>query len=62
MPRIRQVKRGKLTQLAIENFCNDLLKSLCRLLARKEATSGLCLKVSDKAGVLVYGMGRFPVS
>ena len=29
---------------------------------KKEATSGIRLKVSEKGGVSVYGMGRFPVT
>jgi hypothetical protein len=29
---------------------------------RKTATQGLSLKVSEKGGVSVYGLGRFPVT
>jgi len=29
---------------------------------RKTASEGLSLKVSDKGGVSVYGLGRFPVT
>jgi len=29
---------------------------------KKGATSGIRLKVSEKGGVSVYGMGRFPVT
>jgi len=29
---------------------------------RKTASQGLSLKVSDKGGVSVYGLGRFPVT
>jgi len=29
---------------------------------KKDATSGIRLKVSEKGGVSVYGMGRFPVT
>ena len=39
VPRIGKVKLGELTQTAIENFRDDLLKSLSRPLARKVFTS-----------------------
>lgn len=29
---------------------------------QKRATTGVSLKVSDKGGVSVYGLGRFPVT
>ncbi|HET9685683.1 MAG TPA: hypothetical protein VFP79_00750 [Pseudolabrys sp.] len=29
---------------------------------KKETSSGMRLKVSDKGGVSVYGLGRFPVT
>jgi hypothetical protein len=29
---------------------------------KKETTSGMRLKVSEKGGVSVYGLGRFPVT
>ena len=29
---------------------------------KKEASSGVRLKVSEKGGVSVYGMGRFPIT
>ncbi len=46
---------------------NEALKEIVKLRAengdlRKTATQGLSLKVSDKGGVSVYGLGRFPVT
>ena len=45
----------------------DLKKELDRLRAENEAlkkqgTKGTSLKVSDKGGLSVYGLGRFPVT
>jgi hypothetical protein len=46
---------------------NEALKEIVKLRAenenlRKTASEGLSLKVSDKGGVSVYGLGRFPVT
>jgi hypothetical protein len=46
---------------------NEALKEIVKLRAenenlRKTASQGLSLKVSDKGGVSVYGLGRFPVT
>jgi hypothetical protein len=46
---------------------NEALKEIVRLRTeneglRKTATQGTSLKVSDKGGVSVYGLGRFPVT
>jgi len=46
---------------------NETLKEIVKLKAenenlRKSASQGLSLKVSDKGGVSVYGLGRFPVT
>ena len=46
---------------------NKALKDIVQLRAenenlRKAASQGLSLKVSDKGGVSVYGLGRFPVT
>jgi hypothetical protein len=46
---------------------NEVLKEVIRLQTenadlRKTASQGLSLKVSDKGGVSVYGLGRFPVT
>jgi len=46
---------------------NDALKEIVKLRGendalRKTAAQGLSLKVSDKGGVSVYGLGRFPVT
>lgn len=45
----------------------DLRKELERLKAENEAlksrtSKGISLKVSEKGGVSVYGMGRFPIT
>ena len=29
---------------------------------KKGATAGICMKVSEKGAVSIYGMGRFPVT
>ena len=52
VPRIGKVKLGELTQTAIENFRDDLLKSLSRPLARKVFTS---FKSILKASKLIPG-------
>ena len=46
---------------------DDLKAELARLrqenaALKKETTSGMRLKVSEKGGVSVYGLGRFPVT
>ncbi len=46
---------------------NKALKEIIKLREensglRKTASQGLSLKVSDKGGVSVYGLGRFPVT
>ena len=46
---------------------NEALKEIVKLRSenenlRKSASQGLSLKVSDKGGVSVYGLGRFPVT
>jgi len=46
---------------------NEALREAVQLRAenselRKTASQGLSLKVSDKGGVSVYGLGRFPVT
>ena len=46
---------------------NEALKEIVKLRAENEnlrqtASQGLSLKVSDKGGVSVYGLGRFPVT
>jgi hypothetical protein len=46
---------------------SEALKEIVKLRAgnenlRKTASQGLSLKVSDKGGVSVYGLGRFPVT
>ena len=46
---------------------NQALKEIIKLRTenenlRKSASQGLSLKVSDKGGVSVYGLGRFPVT
>jgi hypothetical protein len=46
---------------------NDIQTELERLRAENEAlkrrsTKGVTLKVSEKGGVSVYGLGRFPVT
>jgi len=46
---------------------NQALKEVIKLRTenedlRKSASQGLSLKVSDKGGVSVYGLGRFPVT
>jgi hypothetical protein len=46
---------------------NGALQEIVKLRAdnqdlRKTASQGLSLKVSDKGGVSVYGLGRFPVT
>lgn len=46
---------------------DDMLKELERLKAENAAlkggqTRGLSLRVSEKGGVSVYGLGRFPVT
>lgn len=45
----------------------DLEKELARLRAendalKKTASKGLSMKVSEKGGLSVYGLGRFPVT
>ena len=51
------------------NENNDIKAELARLKAENEAlkrtstaTKGISLKVSEKGGVSVYGLGRFPVT
>ena len=46
---------------------NEALKEIVKLRTendtlRKSASQGLSLKVSDKGGLSVYGLGRFPVT
>jgi len=46
---------------------NEALKEIVKLRSeneglRKAATTGTSLRVSDKGGVSVYGLGRFPVT
>ncbi len=46
---------------------NEALREIVKLRAengelKKAASQGLSLKVSDKGGVSVYGLGRFPVT
>jgi len=46
---------------------NEALKEIVKLRSeneglRKTATTGTSLRVSDKGGVSVYGLGRFPVT
>lgn len=46
---------------------NEALKEIVKLRSengelRKTASQGLSLRVSDKGGVSVYGLGRFPVT
>jgi len=46
---------------------NQALKEIIKLRTenenlRKSTSQGLSLKVSDKGGVSVYGLGRFPVT
>ena len=56
-----------MTELARLRAENEALKEIVKLRAengglRKTASQGLSLKVSDKGGVSVYGLGRFPVT
>jgi hypothetical protein len=63
MSDIEEIK-AELDQLRTENTA---LKEIVQLRGengnlRKTAAQGLNLKVSDKGGVSVYGLGRFPVT
>jgi hypothetical protein len=40
----------------------ELKARLAELEAKQQRTGGLNFKVSDKGGVSVYGLGRFPVT
>lgn len=40
----------------------DLKARVAELEAKQQRTGGLNFKVSDKGGVSVYGLGRFPVT
>ncbi len=40
----------------------ELKAKLAELEAKQQRTGGLNFKVSDKGGVSVYGLGRFPVT
>lgn len=40
----------------------ELKARLAELEGKRERTGGLSFKVSDKGGVSVYGLGRFPVT
>ncbi len=40
----------------------ELKAQLAALKAKEERGSGLTFKVSDKGGISVYGLGRFPVT
>jgi hypothetical protein len=40
----------------------ELKARLAELESRQQRSSGLSFKVSDKGGVSVYGLGRFPVT
>lgn len=40
----------------------ELKAQLAALKAKEERSGGLSFKVSDKGGVSVYGLGRFPVT
>jgi hypothetical protein len=40
----------------------ELKARLAELEAKQQQTGGLIFKVSDKGGVSVYGLGRFPVT
>ena len=55
---------AELEKLRLEN---ETLKEVIRLQTenaelRKKASQGLSMKVSDKGGLSVYGLGRFPVT
>lgn len=48
--------------MAEEPSYEELKARLAELEAKQKRTGGVYFKVSDKGGVSVYGLGRFPVT
>lgn len=46
----------------VEPTYEELKAKLAELEAKQQQSGGLNFKVSDKGGVSVYGLGRFPVT
>jgi hypothetical protein len=45
-----------------EPTCEELKARLAELETKQQRTGSISFKVSDKGGVSVYGLGRFPVT
>jgi hypothetical protein len=60
-PRVMQQYEAR-KKLMTEPTYEELKARLAELEAQKQRTGNMSFKVSDKGGVSVYGLGRFPVT